>query len=432
MSQIKFKAKAQILVYTLVILMFIMLILISIVSLSVRNATNVTNGKQYSKSYNSSESFILNNVENLSDTSLSLTSLMAKIKGGNCRIDTLVLYCTIAQTDGSTVVKIYDTNAVENYTLNAGDAFNIVLNDGNKTFNDDIQVSWTGSNDAFEVDFLYLDKSNALKQAVDVIDRASPKVFNTTNTTSNIFKQMPVIETNRVVFNMNKTNINLNLGPQVSPKYLRIRSYSKNYGTTLSISALENQSTMPNQVRRIESVTISDGKDTSAPVVISQFPLAPTGPNFVLDTQIFNSVNSPVCGNAVVEGLEQCDGGTSCKANCCPAIPIRTTAHAWTTRSIDDPGNSINYTDHPLTIPSAGWWRVTVVLSGWDCCDRWRIDAPFNMSGGSDGGNNVNIDRVIYFTGPTNISFGVDNVDRRSQGWDFYATAEQVCNFEVP
>jgi hypothetical protein len=306
-------------VYTLVILMIISMAVLSIVMISSKNAQQSANNRDYSKSYNTSESVILNNSDVFSNVKLSIAELADKIKGADCRSFAEETLCSVNDKGMVTTIKAFDSNVVENYELKVGEYFDVVLDKGNDDyFNGQLSLEWNQTA-AFETSLIYQDNKGVVKQEVDVIDSQSKQVFTTVNNRSNIFADQPVVSANSISFDLGKLNNN-NLADLKKAMVLRLKLVSRDYGSSISIRPInDSQKQLPKQVRRIEVLSyLVDTTTGPAPIVIAQFPLSPGLPPFLTQAQQYTAVNSPICGNLVREGGEYCDDGNLEDDDRCP------------------------------------------------------------------------------------------------------------------
>jgi hypothetical protein len=307
---------AQILVFTVLILLVISLAVISITTTVARNSKQVFSNLEYEKSYNYAEAETISAINALSNPNYDLTDLSADGLGDlECTAAGSKFICSRDLDEGTrrVVLSITETNVVENYDLAAGDYFDVILGTGGSNFyTGNVEFRWVGET-AFDISLVYLDASNNLKTAHQIIDSAG--VY--TSSGAGFFSPAPTISQNSLLLNLQQ--VNKSLVPNGSKyKYLRIKSVSRDFGTSITIRP-QGGGNFPQQVRRVEAFSYNiETAASPAPVVLTQLPLSPQVPSNLTLGVNANAFKAPICGNNVVEGPENCDDGGAggCPANC--------------------------------------------------------------------------------------------------------------------
>jgi cysteine-rich repeat protein len=315
-----YKRPAQILVFTVLILLVISLAVVSITGTTARNSRQVFNNLEYEKSYNYAEAETISAINTLSNPDLDIGDLTVNGVGDlECKqgSDKKVV-CSKDADEGTRriVLTIFDTNLVENYDLAVGDYFDVILSegDGSSSYQGSLNFKWVGET-AFDISLIYEDTQGKLHTAKQLLDPGS--VY--TSTGPGFLNPAPAINENQVTINLqdvNKTNV-----PNGSKyKYLRLKSVSRNFGTSITIRPEATGSlNLPNQVRRIEAFSyLTETASSAAPVVLTQLPLSPQVPAPLTYAQNVNATRQPFCGNGLVEGSEACDDGNANDADSCP------------------------------------------------------------------------------------------------------------------
>jgi cysteine-rich repeat protein len=353
------KPRAQILVFTVLLLLIVSLTVISITSTTTKNTREVFFNLEYEKSYNYAEAETLANINTLSNPRLDLGDLAASDLGElDCQLTGTKLVCGRGMEEGArrVVLSIFETNLVENYDLSAGDYFDVILSsgNGNNFYNGSIDFRWVGES-AFDVSLIYLDSSGDLQVTHEIVD---PKSVYTSSASGFLSARPTPIENS---LQIDLTQVNSSIVPSNAIyKYLRIKSISRNQGTSITIRPVTTGTiSLPNQVRRVEAFSyLAETPASPAPVVLTQLPLSPQVPAPLTNSITANALTQPICGNSVREGKEVCDDGNSvdndsCTNACCAMDNL--TVVITNSQGDNVCGPPGMYVDQSTRILHAGW-----------------------------------------------------------------------------
>jgi cysteine-rich repeat protein len=306
------RRRAQILVFTVLILLVISLAVISITVTTSRNSRQVFSNLEYEKSYNYAEAETIANISTLSNPNLDAGDLATSGLGElECRqtSDKLVCSRSLDENTRRVVLSISESNKVENYDLAVGDYFDVVLgrSSSNNFYKGSLEFRWIGET-AFDISLIYLDNTNKMRIAHEIIDPNS--VY--TSSSTGFLNTRPIVQDNSLTIDL--TQVKTAVVPATSKYlYLRIKSVNRDFGTSITIRPASTGSTsLPNQVRRIEAFSyLTETPESAAPVVLTQLPLSPQVPTNFTFALNSDANRQPICGDTVKEGREQCDDGNS-------------------------------------------------------------------------------------------------------------------------
>ncbi len=309
----------QILVMTVLLLLVISLTVIGVTAVAARNASQVGGNVDYAKSYNTAEGTLLSVIDELSSPELNLSSLAgSKLGDLDCVAASGAgseIVCGTTDPDGRrSVITASEQSTVSNYNLGIDEYFDIILSQGTNSYRDSISLSWLGKA-SFEVDLIYEEVSGKLataKQIVDIADNYEA------GGAAGIFSPAPRIEGDNSI-TIDLRDITVSKVPATAKyKFLRIRTVSKDSATSISIRPLSTTGLFPNQIRQIEAFSYDSSSSTgSTPVIQSQLPLSPQVIPALRYGLNLASVQQPICGDGVVQGIEECDPpGAGCPRTC--------------------------------------------------------------------------------------------------------------------
>ncbi|MDA9865572.1 hypothetical protein N9C96_02740, partial [bacterium] len=166
---IKKKIPGQVLVTTILILMIISLTVLAITSSIVTNSRQVNNNISYNKSYNLAETKLLNNSDVLSTPDIELSELIQNIDDqAECALDLSTgdgYICRYEESGRITLMKIFETNFVENLQLATGEYFDVILSENG---GDSFDLSWVGETAlSLQLIYEYNDEYRTVEQIVD-------------------------------------------------------------------------------------------------------------------------------------------------------------------------------------------------------------------------------------------------------------------------
>lgn len=328
------KIKAQVMVSTLLILIVVSMTVLAVTSTVVRNSRQVSRNKDYDRAYNNAESRIIELSSALSVPTLDLNDVSSisnnpALEDYDCdsRIieGTPKITCAIDETDGKrTLISFFDSKIVENYELGTQDYFDIILNNGNiSPYKGKVSFKWVGIA-AISLVLIYED-GGELKSAEQIIDPSridfdpNNDILTTHDPTKGFLRgqltQAPnPLDTSAFEISLGSEAINSDLVPTTAVfQKLRIKMYSRAAGTSITIRPdPSTENNFPFQVRRVEGISYDLQSPTaSIPTVLSQFPLSPQTPAPLTFGLNFDALQTPVCGNGMIEGAEECDDGNT-------------------------------------------------------------------------------------------------------------------------
>lgn len=273
----KDKLQGQILVIVVMVLMLLGIIILGVVAIVTRDVEQSVGSQQYEQSYNLSEEKMLLLLDDYSDVSNDLSTLVNQ--GCSGFVTTGIGYtCTYTTDEYFTSVNVSDTDVVEDFELGKDETFKVIL-DG---YTGEVDIRWTGEvalelsleykvGDEYKVVKGVSDKYSILSQNAAVADQAVS------------FTESGTID--EITVDVADTIASAGGGDSL---YLKIKPLMK-YGISTQI-AIDGEAGFPNQVRKFESVSYvnADNVSSSAPMLVTQIPLAGYEPeilNYVLRSE---------------------------------------------------------------------------------------------------------------------------------------------------
>ncbi len=322
------RATGQILVFVVVLLLIISITVISISIVAQRNALQVTGNIDYERSYNASQTLLIESIPKVAALELSLLSLTDALPGADCAISepsgpTFVCGLVDETSPNSSrrnVISIAESRTLDNYPVAKGGYFDVVLQTGGVGFfNDQLNVSWSAGS-ALDLELTYTDNSGRLRNIKQVVNQAG--VLDTAGAANTMqIANLGVVEGSQSI-NIGINNINRPSLPGGANRfnYLRISPINRSDDITLltvTPGAVAG-SQLPNQVRVLEAFSYeTQSASGAAPVIVSQIPKSPQIGVQGLQAFNFAAIKQPLCGNSVIEGGEQCDDGNGSNTDAC-------------------------------------------------------------------------------------------------------------------
>lgn len=375
--------KAQVLVSVLLVLMIASIAVASITSTVSTSLRQSVSNLEYERAYNAAERRLLQYIDSLSDPGKDLDELRNELNlgGGDCSVSTppggdQELVCTFSDDVASgglpafeeeprrTIIRVRNSNSVANYPLNKDEYFDIVFNEETAgVFRGTVSVTYpttdsSSGGTALDVSLIYeanrggVTEIEEIRHVID--DNRNPDIF-----PGRIQETGPGVDspTGGDIF---ESSLELNVGPTPGSagtttavmdfermdringalrgtdaiiNQLRITPISRSDVTDVSIEISDAGGDIPDQVRRIETLSyVEDSGTSAAPVIVSQFPLSPAVPAQLTNALSFETARTPICGDFVREGDEICDlgspefggvngtAGSYCTDTCCGLV----------------------------------------------------------------------------------------------------------------
>jgi cysteine-rich repeat protein len=329
-SRLKYKSKAQILLTTLIILMVVSLTVLTITATTQRSARQTFANVEYDKSYNYAETRLIKALNEFADPEYDLANILVDGLAGSekCEKDVGESYlCSYVEDDAvegrRTILKISQTNYLENYDLAPGEYFNIVLSGaGSGNFNGVVDFKWAGVS-AFDLQLTYQDTKGDLQVIHEIIDptqSTSDPIYYDTGEASSGFLNKKIIQGSELKLDFSQDNLsNLPAGSKL--KSLKIKAVNKTSGATISVYPETQSNNFPDQAQKLEAFSYNtNNAEAPAPVVTAQIPLSPPVPEILSSSVSSGTLISPFCGNGVREGAEYCDDANNIDNDGCPNI----------------------------------------------------------------------------------------------------------------
>jgi len=325
----------QILVTTLLVLVVISITIVTITATVTKDLKQTSQNLGYDRAYNDAETRLINAAGNLSRVNTPISAV--NIPGYDC--ETLLedgvskARCALEEsTDRRTILTIYDVNYIDNLTLGNEDYLDLSLQTTAGNYENNIELNWIGAS-ALELTLVYklageLKTAQTIVDASRLIDADPGNDILTANTLVSGFLRNIVLpsaaQPDILAINFSNTGIDSTIVPAGSEyQYLRIRLLNRQLGSAITIKPEATASAnFPLQVRRIEAITYDqDTTMAPVPVIVTQLPLSPATPITLQNVLSFDSLRTPICGDGLLEGAENCDDGNiddsdSCPANC--------------------------------------------------------------------------------------------------------------------
>jgi len=266
------KYRGQILVVVVLVLLLLSIMVISIVAVVTRDVEQSLSMHEYEISYNTTEEKMLRILDTYGDVDVPLIGLL-EMEG--CSLAGQQYICSYQEDNLETEVTVEDTNEVENFELGKDETFKVILNN----YRGKLKINWS-ANMALVMSLEYTDVSSEYKVLKDVHDEAGVFTMSGSGPQDHpLAFTVPAGEPQTI-------EIDLNTVPGIalsdSLTYLKVKAAMKgdNISTLLSING---DASLPSQVRKVEGYTYysSLGAPSSAPIVITQVPLAGKSPEIL-------------------------------------------------------------------------------------------------------------------------------------------------------
>lgn len=323
------RKSAQILATVLFTLVIVTIVVFSLVQITSRDTRQVAANVDFNASLTASEQNLLA-YNNLLSQVLPLDQIIPTLPG-NCTLQAaneLTYICEQSIEGRNTVTRIVETNRVEDFRINVGQYFDLVLAGNSPKFD----IVWQDANTALDLELVYTigGQPYSARQVFDIRGPNQNFKFDLTegyedNDVGFLKKAGDIVERelNQRTFNVNLTDRGF-LKPDIPIsarfEYLRVKFINKNTNGE-SLTIIPDTSNLPPQVRRIDSVSFSPGSSQPAtPRIITQVPLSPSVPEIFNSSLNFAAQFSPWCGNQINDGavnqvnFNNCDTGL-CKGD---------------------------------------------------------------------------------------------------------------------
>ncbi len=326
----KYKLDAQILLTTLIILMVVSLTVLTITATTQRSARQTFANVEYDKSYNYAETRLIKALNEFADPEYDLADILVDGLAGSdkCEKDVGEGYlCSYNENDSvegrRTILKISQTNFLENYDLAPGEYFNIVLSGaGSGNFNGVVDFKWAGVS-AFDLQLTYQDTKGDLEVVHEIIDptqASSDPIYYDTGESFSGFLKKKLIQGSELKLDFSQDNLN-NIPAGSRLKDLKIKAINKTSGATISVYPETQSGNFPDQAQKLEAFSYStNNAEAPAPVITAQIPLSPPVPDVLGSSITSGTLITAFCGNGVREGAEYCDDANSIDDDGCPNI----------------------------------------------------------------------------------------------------------------
>jgi cysteine-rich repeat protein len=313
--------------------MLVSLTVIVITATVAKNNRQVFNNSEYERSYNLSEARLIESAGLLADPEFDLANLLSiagrdSLDADDCfeLVGQREYYC-VFEEDGNasrTILTVEERNIVEAYDIPADNYFDIVLfeRETDSGYEDVVSIEWIGET-ALELSLIFKDSAGQLRSISDVVDPTSgnDSVYDDRGRIGSGFTRNDITAIDNSI-NVDLANIDTDkTGPNPQLRYLRVRAVNRDVGTVVTIRPVNNGN-LPDQVRLLQTINYATtNAESSAPVVFTQLPLSPPTPTPLSQSAALHTIRQPICGNAILEGSEQCDDGNrnendDCN-NCC-------------------------------------------------------------------------------------------------------------------
>lgn len=257
----------QILVIVVIVLLLLSIIIISFVAVVTRDTEQSLSAEEYETSYNLSEEKLQRLLEDYSDVEKDLSGLLG-VEGCYISGSESEYKCSYNYDNLHTDVTVLDTNKIDNYEIGKDETLTLTLNN----YLGPLVISWTNDS-AIELTLDYINSDFEYKNIKDVYNQG--EIFSQAGAGDADHPMNYVIDpNNEKSIQVNTTSIT-GISSADSLQSLKIKLMMKDDNAS-SLISVSGENTLPKQIREFKAVTYykSTGADSSAPILITQIPLA--------------------------------------------------------------------------------------------------------------------------------------------------------------